>query len=401
MTTPCTRAILHTPAGAGGIAVVLLAGPRAGEILAEVFAARAGGQPEAGRLRLGEVRAGGERLDEAVAHIREPELAEIHLHGGPRVVQRVLQRLGECGAVVDASPTPAAAGAWPLSAEGMDNPAIGRELLEHLPKATTRGVLRLLAQQWSAGLSALVRAALRACRERDGAPPSGSFEGVSGPPRSDDLVAAADRLALMRRLLDPPEVVIAGPPNAGKSSLANALLGRQACIVSAVPGTTRDWVREPADLGGVPVWLTDTAGLWTPEDAIDAEAVGRAWARVEAADLVVAVCDAAAPPGDDDPAWRRLVLRASALPVAGRADLAPAPAGLLAVSARTGEGVPALRREIPRRLGLAVPEGAFPAAFTERQARCLRAAADALARHAPADAARALRELLIGILAQF
>jgi small GTP-binding protein len=248
-------------------------------------------------------------------------------------------------------------------------------------------------------------------------------------------------------------VVLAGPPNAGKSSLANALIGRQACIVTDTPGATRDWVREMADVAGCPVWVTDTAGLWSPQDPLDAEAVARAWARIDSADLVLAVFDAANPPRGDDPDWRRLLARPNVLIVANKADLlvragpadegdalrpagarsgttSPPPcaaasgatsdmatqawpchpverevgcAALLhtesattaaAVSAVTLAGLAELRRTILRRLGLADLGADSPAAFTARQAGLLGAAADALAAGQTVPALKSLRDLL-------
>ena len=100
------------------------------------------------------------------------------------------------------------------------------------------------------------------------------------PPPPAELPAmlrrAAGRLALIRRLLEPAEVVLAGPPNVGKSTLANALIGRQVSLVHDQAGTTRDWVRHLAVLCGVPVHVTDTAGLWDAPAGVDAQAVGRA-----------------------------------------------------------------------------------------------------------------------------
>lgn len=373
-----TRAILHTPPGAGGIGVVLLTGPATREILATLFRPRPAGRGDSttggggDRLILGELHDHGLRLDEAIVSVRAGgEWAEINIHGGPRVTQRLLKRLAEAGAKMASAPS---GDAWPMAAEGLGNPAIGRELVEAMQAARTRSAVARLTWQWSAGVSELARLALANPEDQSIAPA---------------LRAAAERWLQMRRYLNPPEIVLAGPPNAGKSSLANALLGRSACIVSDVPGTTRDWVRELADLAGLPAWLVDTAGLWSPVDELDVQAVARAWARVESADLVLAVCDAANPP-TDSATWSRLTRQLNAILVANKTDLAAAPVGYVCVSALTRAGLPALHAEILRRLGLHDFPIDQPAAFTARQAELLIAAGMA------EDRAPILRELLEG-----
>ncbi|NLF31349.1 MAG: GTP-binding protein [Planctomycetes bacterium] len=387
MTGPnATTAALTTPGGMGGIAVIVVQGPDAGAVVRRVF--RPHRRPleslEPDRLCLGSLVDGGEVLDEAlVTFTPAPDgtRAEINIHGGPRIAQRALLLLEREGAaVVEPDPLgPIDPDHWPLAAGGLNNPAIGRELLQRLPRAMTAGVVTCLTRQWSAGLSRLARDAM----EDPGA-------------RAEDLAAAAERYEAMRVLLAVPEVVLAGPPNAGKSSLANALAGRAASIVTDQPGTTRDWVRTLADLGGPPVWLTDTAGLWAPDDPIDRLAVDRAWQRVDRADLVVAVFDASAPPAAEDPHWTRLLAERRVLVVAGKIDLAPAPPGVLGVSARDGQGLADLRRAICRRLGAGDLDGDAPAAFTERQAALLATAA-IVARQGEAAQARALlTELLEG-----
>lgn len=395
-----TIATMQTAAGAGGIAVVLLAGPRTRGILAGIFRDRRGApwptsghgarrQELSGRLLLGELHDGGVRLDEAVIRLQrlgegEGDLAEINIHGGPRITQRVLQLLARAGS--DIRPWDAALaarwGVWPLSAAGRANPAIGRELLEWLPRARTKLAGALLMHQWDGGLSELAEQALAALRA-----------GAESESLAPALAAAADRLAAVARLLHPAEVVLAGPPNAGKSSLANVLIGRDACIVTDAPGTTRDWVRELADIRGCAVWLTDTAGLWAPPGELEAEAVRRAWARIDGADLVLAVFDAADPPAEREPHWRRLLARDNVLGVANKSDVAGYAGRAIGVSARTRAGLDALHLEICRRLGVDNISADMAAAFTPRQARLGRLAAQAMGRDGD-EAIRHLSELL-------
>jgi tRNA modification GTPase len=148
-------------------------------------------------------------------------------------------------------------------------------------------------------------------------------------------------------------VVIAGRPNAGKSSLLNALAGHDAAIVTEIPGTTRDVLRERIDLDGLPLELQDTAGLREDPERIEAEGIRRARAALARADHVIYVVDAT-----DPQALAALPTELEALGagvqvsiVYNKTDRAAAPSGGLAVSALTGVGLPALRAHLKAVLG--------------------------------------------------
>ncbi len=371
--TDATVALL-TPPQRGGISVFLLGGPGAEAVLAAAFRPNhAVGPPGDGELKVGRLVDGERVVDEAVV-ARRGEAFEVNTHGGPAVAAAVMHLLVGLGAT--ALPAPASAPeALPVAHRDGANPAIGRELLDALTDARGALAVRALAGQWSGGLSALPR---RVASE-------------SPPATAADLRAAADRLPAMRRLLTPAEVVLAGPPNAGKSTLANALVGREVSLVSDRPGTTRDWVREEAALAGVAVFLTDTAGLWDAPAALDAEAVRRARDRIADADVICLLAPGS-PPGA--PPWLpdRPVVRVATFADCRR----PAADADAAVSARTGAGLDRLAEAVVAGLGLAGFDPAAAAAFTERQAGLLTAAADALdAGNRPA-AREALAALLAG-----
>jgi tRNA modification GTPase len=182
------------------------------------------------------------------------------------------------------------------------------------------------------------------------------------------------------RLRDGFRVVIAGPPNAGKSSLLNALAQRDVAIVSEEAGTTRDVIEVHLDLAGLPVIVTDTAGLREAEGAVEAEGVRRALARAEGADLVLWLVDAT------DPQWDApaglIAANAVHIRVLNKVDLVKSVqiAGGVALSAKTGEGVAELVGLLAKRAeeGLAVGE---PAVITRARHRAeLEAAAEALSR---------------------
>jgi tRNA modification GTPase len=179
-------------------------------------------------------------------------------------------------------------------------------------------------------------------------------------------------------LRDGLRVVIAGPPNAGKSSLLNWLVGRQAAITSAIAGTTRDLVEAPTAIGGTPFLLVDTAGLRDSGDEVEAIGVSRARETIASADLVLWL----GPPVDVPDRARTILIQS-------KADLQPASREAdLRVSAETGEGMSALVDLLISRAKLLLPvEG--EAALNARHRGSIMAAAEALRE------AQASRDMLI------
>jgi tRNA modification GTPase len=209
-----------------------------------------------------------------------------------------------------------------------------------------------------------------------------SEEGLEFLPR-EALVASVDEaLREVRRLLttadrgrivrDGASVVIAGRPNVGKSSLLNVLLRENRAIVTPIPGTTRDTIEEAADLGGIAVRLSDTAGVRQTNDPVEVEGIRRTKDAVEGADLILAVFDGSEPLGEDDRVLLAELRGHSVIAVANKADL-PQRADISAVSGALGgppvqalstltrQGIDTLINEIVARLGggVAAKEGAF------------------------------------------
>lgn len=176
------------------------------------------------------------------------------------------------------------------------------------------------------------------------------------------------------------KVVIAGQPNAGKSSLLNALAGAELAIVTPIPGTTRDKVQQTIQIEGVPLHVIDTAGLRDSSDEVERIGIARAWAEIEAADAVLFLHDLTRQEqpdyrAADEEIARTLVQRLSAkvpvLDVWNKADAARAPATGLSLSAKTGAGLDALRRQLLHTVGWqAAPEGLYIA--RERHVQALR-----------------------------
>jgi tRNA modification GTPase len=378
---------LASGAGQAAIAVMRISGPTSGGLLD----ALCGGRPEPRRVTLRRLRdTTGEVLDQAlVLWLPGPgsysgeDSAELHLHAGRAVIAGVADALVGLGA------RPADPGEFTRRAflnGRMD--LIEAEAVGDLVVAETAEQRRQALRQLDGALGDLYRgwaARLRLLLAEQEA--LIDFPDEDLPPETEAALLAelaALRQAVGRHLDDGRRgerlreglvFAVAGPPNVGKSSLVNALAGRDVAIVAASPGTTRDALEIRLDLGGVPVTLVDTAGLRETGDAVEAEGVRRARARAAAADLVVSVCDILA--GVGEAGSRGCVHEVR---VANKADLGGcAPAGALAVSAATGAGLDVLRARLASE-ARALTDAAGPPPLTRARHRAaLRDAAERLA----------------------
>jgi tRNA modification GTPase len=368
---PTVAAIL-TPIAQGGIAVVNVAGPQAHDVIRSVFRPK-GRLPQrlAGdRLHYGHIVDGGEVVDEVLVRFAQPERVEVNCHGGVVAVQRVLARLIAAGAS-EAEPEALAAPADPVEA------AAARALLR---AATPLGVEVLLDQ-----LNGALGRALESLPWDDAGALASQLRHLLG----------TSRLGI--RLWQPATAVIAGPANAGKSTLLNALAREDRVIVSPTPGTTRDTVTVEIALHGVPLWLTDTAGEREPESAIEAEAIGRARSASGTADLLLLVLDGSQPSDGPPPsAGDRSVL------VLTKSDLGHQPwadqfSEALRVSAQTGDGMDALTQRIVEELvGEARRIPGAPVLFTHEQTEAVRSAMQCAEAGDPDGARAALAPILSG-----
>jgi tRNA modification GTPase len=203
-------------------------------------------------------------------------------------------------------------------------------------------------------------------------------------------------------LIHGARIVVVGPPNAGKSTLVNALSQREQILVSDVPGTTRDYVEQPAAIEGVPVTLVDTAGIRETNDPLERESIARTQQQWLTADLILHVLDASADPPLDDKEFNAASFPCPRLTVWNKLDRGIHPrwqrqnfesaADGCPISARSGAGLNLLQEMILSRLGL-VGWQSWPAtALTPRQQHLLSDALSSLVA-APADLDRA-RDLL-------
>lgn len=361
-------AALLTPVGRGALAVVGVSGPGAGALVERFFTPRGrpGAPADVTMIRFGRWHGhAGNAGEDVVVVWHAGDHVEVHCHGGVAASQSVLASLAAAGATTVPWPRwHAAAGepGWSIAA---------REALAVVggPKAA-RILTRQLAGAWEAESRRLTADAAAGAA-------------AAAVARADRLLAAA-RVGL--RLTRPWRVVIAGPVNAGKSSLVNALAGHARSIVTPAPGTTRDLVETRLVLAGWEIDLIDTAGTREPGvgiAAVERAGIERAAVAALAADLVVHVASA------DGPAAPRATGPRD-LPVVSKGDLARSAPALpepcpphVVTSATTGQGIDRLAAEIVRRL---VPEehdapglldGAVP--FTADQVAAVRHVRDALA----------------------
>ncbi|HZG09846.1 MAG TPA: tRNA uridine-5-carboxymethylaminomethyl(34) synthesis GTPase MnmE [Allosphingosinicella sp.] len=326
------------------VAVVRISGPHADAALQ----ALAGRLPEPRRASVARLSHEGEKLDDALvlrfpgpASVTGEDVVELHLHGGRAVVAAVLGALGAMGGLRVAEPGEFTRRAFKngridlAEAEGLaDLLQAETETQRKAAQALAGGGLSHLIAQWQERLltqAAALEAVLDFSDEGEvgEAWPVGWAAAVAA--LGNEIEAALARPAA-ERLRDGLRVVIAGPPNAGKSSLLNWLAGRQAAITSAIAGTTRDLVEAPTAIGGTPFLLVDTAGLRDSSDEVEAIGVDRARSSVETADLILWL---GAPEQAPDRARTILIQSKSDLKLEERAvDIR--------VSAETGEGMEGL-----------------------------------------------------------
>ena len=359
---------LSSGAPPAAVAVVRISGPKADAALE----ALAGTLPPPRTMRLAALRDGGEVFDNALI-VRFPgpasatgeDVAELHLHGGRAIVAAVLAALGRIDGLREAAPGEFTRRAFEhgridlAEAEGLaDLLEAETEAQRRAAQALAGGVLSRQVEAWQAKLLVLaaeIEAALDFSDEDDVAPLAADFWPRLGALR--DQVAAWLARPSAERLKDGIRVVIAGPPNAGKSSLLNALGERDAAIVTDVPGTTRDLVEVPVAIRGVPFVLVDTAGLREAGDAVEAIGVDRARASAATADILLWL-------GDPEVKPRR------ALQIHAKADLGvPAEPKGMSVSAKTGAGIDELTEMIVGRARRMLPrEGEVALNARHRQA---------------------------------
>jgi tRNA modification GTPase len=348
---------LSSGAPPAGVAVIRVSGSAVRALLGTLM----GGVPEPRQAQLRSIRSrNGDLIDRAIVlYFPAPhsftgeDCCEFQLHGGRAVINAMLVTLGECGL--------RHAEAGEFSRRAFDNGKLDLveiEGLADLISAETEMQRRLAMQQSNGTLSGLYQSWMQQLTRA-----RALIEAELDFPDEDDIPGAVsdrvwkmieDMLVDIKQHLDGGKaaeiirdgfkVVIAGRPNAGKSSLMNALAKRDVAIVTEIPGTTRDLIGIDLDLGGYLVHLVDTAGLRETEDTVEAEGVRRARASLAGADLVLLLKDAL----DTGPA-EQIDVNAEVVNIRTKVDLvrdAIADSDTIDISSVSGVGIDSLTKRI-------------------------------------------------------
>ena len=380
-----TIAAIATPQGAGGVGIIRISGPE----VPRISKALIGDLPKpryAAFRRFQDEHA--ESIDEGIAlYFPRPhsftgeDVLELQGHGGPVVLDMVLSRVLQCGARI--------AHAGEFSKRAFLNGKLDLvqvEAVADLIEAGTAQAARLALRSLEGVFSKRVHDLLeRLIHLRCWVEAAIDFPDEEIDFLSDGKVEADTRELIQalgatiasartgRLLRDGIQLVIAGPPNAGKSSLLNALSGRESAIVTDIPGTTRDLLRERIQIDGIPVHIVDTAGLRHSDDLVEREGIRRAREELVKADLILWLIDerdyrehgrsasieaVPAPSSDSLPV---ILVRNKIDLVGGRAGLVNAEQGNeLLISAKNGEGLDLLRELIKSTVGgVGTGEGEF------------------------------------------
>ncbi len=413
-----TIAAVATPGGHGGVGIVRISGPDA-RVIGESIAARSLRPREASYCRFRNAER--DVVDDGIviyfaapASFTGEDVVELQGHGGPVVVQMVLNAVLEAGARL-ARPGEFSERAYLNGKLDLAQAEAVADLISSSSTAAARGALRSLQGAFSGRVRELDAAVLNVRMFVEAA--------IDFPDEEVDFLSEGDVGARITAILsdlrdlmrdsrqgvllrDGITIALLGAPNVGKSSLLNALAGEDRAIVTDIPGTTRDLVRADLDIGGIPVTVVDTAGLRATDDPVEREGVRRAEDQARSADLILAVCDAT------DPNECSIDLPESpeeiaAIHVENKIDKLAGGSRrrpeddreVVKVSALTGEGIAELRAKILSTVGYTEQAGTFTA--RERHLLALEAAAAGLERAArladSADGGELVAEELRGV----
>lgn len=424
-----TIAAISTAPGRGGIGVVRVSG-RDLCAFAEQLAGRVPVPRRALRARFSDAR--GRLIDDGlILFFSAPhsytgeDVLELHGHGGPVVMRMLLARCLELGA------RPAEPGEFTRRAFENDRLDLAQaesvaDLIDASSEAAVRSALRSLRGDFSGEigrlsaqlveLRALVEAMLDFPEEEVDALDRGAARERLDRIRAE-VSALLERGRSGRLLREGLQVVLAGRPNVGKSSLLNRLAGDEVAIVTPVPGTTRDAITERIEVGGIPLHVIDTAGLRETGDVVEAIGIERTWRAIAQADLALHVVEAGEGViAEDEALLARFPERLPRLTVLNKIDLHGLPARVergvggfrVWVSARTGEGMELLRSALIES-AVGQPPGEDAVMARERHLAALSAVLEALQRarqqeSSPdlyAEELRSAHEALVAITGEF
>ncbi|MFH1371094.1 MAG: GTPase [Planctomycetota bacterium] len=372
-------AAVITGKGTGAIATIQICGDDAKNVLEKIF--KPSPELKVGKIFVGTISDGSQTIDQVTIGCEGPDTFAINCHGNPLIVERIMQLLQRRDVKL-------------LTAEQLfcrtfdDSNTIALEAKLILPKAKTIEGTRIILNQIDSGLTTTAKSWLEH--------------------PADKIAAEANKIIetsrIAKLIIFGCRIVLAGPPNTGKSTLLNRLSGNQKAIVTNIKGTTRDWVSAECRIGQMPVELIDTAGQYDGiTDDIDKAAQEASAEVINQADLVLLVLDNSEPVEQltksliDRLAGRKAmaVINKSDLPA--RFDVAKLPANLVSdstqISALLGTGLDTLSKKICEAADIENFDPQQPICFTQRQERLL----TRLAEVKPKDTAQSIiTELLSG-----
>ena len=395
-----------TASGKGGVGVIRISGPDLAELTTILLQKSL--EPRQATL-LSFRDADGSVIDQLIAiyfigpaSFTGEDVLELQCHGGPHLLALVMKRcleLGKDRGLVIAEP-----GEFTLRAYLNDKIDLAQaeaiaDLIDAQSEAAVRGAARSLQGAFSADVDGLIEeiTQLRILVESTLDFPEEEIEFLENAQAKQRLQAVSAKLSSLREnakqgklLRDGVQLVLAGAPNVGKSSLLNRLAGEEVAIVTPIAGTTRDRIKESIHIDGIPMHIIDTAGLRETDDLVESKGIERSWEAIRLADLVIFLKDPNSNQTDElidgdlkSQILKELPPKCPVLEVINKADLlAPelkktAHEETLFISAKTGEGVDGLKRKILEIIGWSgSQEGAILA--RRRHLDCLERAAEHL-----------------------
>lgn len=372
---------LATGPGKAGIGVIRISGPQLLPMAQALFQ-RALTPRQANLLTLQDAQ--GESIDQLIAiYFAAPasftgeDVLELQCHGGPQLLQLVMKRcleLGKAQGLVMAEPGEFSLRAYLNNKIDLAQAEAIADLIDAQSEAAVRGAARSLQGAFSNDIHSLIEeiTQLRILVESTLDFPEEEIEFLENAQARNRLSTVMQKLQALREgakqgkiLRDGVQLVLAGAPNVGKSSLLNRLAGEEVAIVTPIAGTTRDRVKESVTINGVPIHIIDTAGLRETTDLVEAKGIERSWEAIGAADLVIFLKDSSELDGDSGLEGSELKAqilkilppKCPVLQVNNKADLLIDStynideSQPLRISAKTGDGIEALKQKILELVG--------------------------------------------------